>query len=70
MNPAICSETILYGHLGGRVAEITKEGRECLVVEDGAYCHQSYAPREVKDLVGITLIHPPNSPDLNPEKMW
>ncbi|PPQ97143.1 hypothetical protein CVT26_000627 [Gymnopilus dilepis] len=49
-----------------------EEGRELLVVEDGAPCHQSTVTQKARKEVGIkNLGHPPNSPDLNPmEPLW
>ena len=49
-----------------------EEGREVLVVEDGAPCHRSAVAKNVCNELGITnLEHPPSSPDLNPiEPLW
>ena len=49
-----------------------EEGREVLVVKDGAPCHQSAVAKNVCNELGITnLEHPPSSPDLNLiEPLW
>lgn len=71
-NAARYADEIIWPHLSRFVGELTEEGRETLVVEDGATIHHAPVPRALKLETGIVnLMHPAASPDLNPiENMW
>ncbi|QRV81317.1 DDE superfamily endonuclease [Ceratobasidium sp. AG-Ba] len=53
--------------------QLTKEqGHDMFIVEDGAPLHKGRAAQKAQDELGMKhLLHPPNSPDLNPiEPIW
>ena len=64
---------ILNGPLKDVLDEIEEEeGREVLVIKDGAPCHQSTVAKNICNELRITnLKHPSSLPDLNPiEPLW
>lgn len=72
LNSERYSNLILFERISRYAAELALEGREGLVVEDGASIHTSRLSRRTRADLGITsLDHPPSSPDLNPiEHLW
>lgn len=63
---------VLFDRLSLFAAELAREGRQGIVVEDGASIHTCRQARRMRDELGMTgLQHPPSSPDLNPiEHLW
>ena len=66
------AEWIVRGPLFEAVQAFTSMGRLPIVMEDNAPCHNNeYADRTRAELGLRRLLHPPNSPDLNPiENVW
>lgn len=66
------ADVILFERLSVYAAELAREGRQGIVVEDNAPTHNNQHTREVREQLGITRAsHPASSPDLNPiENLW
>jgi hypothetical protein len=62
----------MRGPLLDAVEQLRGEGRNILVQEDNAPCHNAqYAEYTRQELRFRRITHPPNSPDLNPiENVW
>ena len=64
---------VLEGPMMAWIAKMKREiGQEILIVEDGAPPHTAIVAKNARARLGIkNLMHPPNSPDLNPiEPLW
>jgi transposase len=72
INATVYCEQVLWGPMQAAVNEAKRDGRDPLVVEDGAPVHFKGVAKDIRPMLDITnLPHPPSSPDLNPiEGCW